>query len=289
MKLHLMDGTYELFRSHFGSPPRTSPAGQEVGGIYGIIASTLSLLSEPGVTHLAAAFDSVIESFRNEVYPQYKSGEGIDEVLLAQFPIAERALQALGVTVWPMVEFEADDALAAAAWRWVSAVDQVVVLTPDKDLAQCYGNPKIIGYDRRRQAFIDSDGVMEKFGVHPVSIPDYLALVGDAADGLPGLAGWGAKSSSIILERYIHLESIPLEADRWDVKVRSAEKLAATLRTHMGDALLFRFLAQLRPDVPLAEDLADLEWKGADRKAFTELCDEFGFDRLRDRPHKWAD
>lgn len=284
-----MDGTYELFRSHFGSPPRTSPAGQEVGGIYGIIASTLSLLSEPGVTHLAAAFDSVIESFRNEVYPQYKSGEGIDEVLLAQFPIAERALQALGVTVWPMVEFEADDALAAAAWRWVSAVDQVVVLTPDKDLAQCYGNPKIIGYDRRRQAFIDSDGVMEKFGVRPVSIPDYLALVGDAADGLPGLAGWGAKSSSIILERYIHLESIPLEADRWDVKVRSAEKLAATLRTHMGDALLFRFLAQLRPDVPLAEDLADLEWKGADRKAFTELCDEFGFDRLRDRPHKWAD
>ncbi len=289
MKLHLMDGTYELFRSHFGSPPRTSPAGQEVGGIYGIIASTLSLLSEPGVTHLAAAFDSVIESFRNEVYPQYKSGEGIDEVLLAQFPIAERALQALGVTVWPMVEFEADDALAAAAWRWVSAVDQVVVLTPDKDLAQCYGNPKIIGYDRRRQAFIDSDGVMEKFGVRPVSIPDYLALVGDAADGLPGLAGWGAKSSSIILERYIHLESIPLEADRWDVKVRSAEKLAATLRTHMGDALLFRFLAQLRPDVPLAEDLADLEWKGADRKAFTELCGEFGFDRLRDRPHKWAD
>lgn len=289
MKLHLMDGTYELFRSHFGSPPRTSPTGQEVGGIYGIIASTLSLLNEPGVTHLAAAFDSVIESFRNEVYPEYKSGEGIDDVLLTQFPIAERALEALGVRVWPMVEFEADDALAAAAWRWVSEVDQVVVLTPDKDLAQCYGNPKIIGYDRRRQVFIDTNGVMEKFGVRPVSIPDYLALVGDAADGLPGLAGWGAKSSSIILERYIHLESIPLEADRWDVKVRSAAKLAETLRTHMGDALLFRFLAQLRPDVPLTDDLADLEWKGANREAFAELCDEFGFDRLRDRPHKWAE
>jgi 5'-3' exonuclease len=289
MKLHLMDGTYELFRSHFGSPPRRSPSGQEVGGIYGIIASTLSLLNEPGVTHLAAAFDTVIESFRNDVYTEYKSGEGIDEVLLAQFPLAERALEALGVTVWPMVEFEADDALAAAAWRWVSDVDQVVVLTPDKDLAQCYGNPKIVGYDRRRQTFIDSAGVMEKFGVRPVSIPDYLALVGDAADGLPGLAGWGAKSSSIILERYIHLESIPLEVDRWDVKVRSAERLATTLRTHMGDALLFRFLAQLRPDVPLTEDLADLEWRGANRTAFTELCDELGFDRLRDRPHKWAD
>ena len=289
MKLHLMDGTYELFRSHFGSPPRTSPAGQPVGGIYGIISSTLALLSEPGVTHLAAAFDTVIESFRNEVYPQYKSGEGIDEVLLNQFPLAERAMSALGVTVWPMVEFEADDVLAAAAWRWVADVDQVVVLTPDKDLAQCYGNPKIVGYDRRNRVFIDTDGVMEKFGVRPISIPDYLALVGDAADGLPGLAGWGAKSSSIILERYIHLENIPLDHARWDVKVRGAEKLATTLRTHMGDALLYRFLAQLRPDVPLHEELADLEWKGAKRDEYVALCDEMGFDRLRDRPSKWAD
>ncbi len=289
MKLHLMDGTYELFRSHFGSPPRTSPDGHQVGGIYGIISSTLALLSEPGVTHLAAAFDTVIESFRNEVYPEYKTGEGIDEVLLYQFPLAERAMKALGVTVWSMVEFEADDALATAAWKWVHDVDEVVVLTPDKDLAQCYGNPKIVGYDRRKRAFIDTAGVLEKFGVRPVSIPDYLALVGDAADGLPGLPGWGAKSSSILLERYIHLESIPLDAGRWDVTVRSADKLATTLRTQMGEALLYRFLAQLRPDVPLAEELADLEWKGADRKAFTELCDELGFDRLRDRPQKWAE
>ncbi len=289
MKLHLMDGTYELFRSHFGSPPRTSPTGQEVGGIYGIISSTLALLSEPGVTHLAAAFDTVIESFRNEVYPHYKTGEGIDEVLLAQFPLAERAMEALGVTVWSMVEFEADDALAAAAWRWVTEVDQVVVLTPDKDLAQCYGNPKIVGYDRRKQAFIDTDAVVEKFGVRPISIPDYLALVGDTADGLPGLPGWGAKSSSVLLDRYVHLESIPLEAARWDVTVRGAEKLATTLRTRMGDALLFRFLAQLRPDVPLAEDLADLEWRGVRREPFLELCAELGFDRLRDRPQRWAD
>ncbi len=284
-----MDGTYELFRSHFGAPPRTSPDGQEVGGTYGIIASTLALLSEQGVTHLAAAFDTVIESFRNEVYPLYKSGEGIDEVLLNQFPLAERAMDALGVTVWSMIEFEADDALATAAWRWVTDVDQVVVLTPDKDLAQCYGNPKIVGYDRRRQAFIDIDAVAEKFGVLPVSIPDYLALVGDAADGLPGLPGWGAKSSSVLLDRYVHLESIPLDVARWDVKVRGAEKLAATLRTQMGDALLFRFLAQLRPDVPLTEDLSDMEWQGAKREPFLELCDELGFDRLRDRPHKWAD
>ena len=289
MKLHLMDGTYELFRSHFGSPPRTSPSGRQVGGIYGIISSTLALLGEPGVTHLAAAFDTVIESFRNEVYPQYKTGEGIDQVLLDQFPLAERAMDALGVTVWSVIEFEADDALATAAWRWVTEVDQVVVLTPDKDLAQCYGNPKIVGYDRRRQAFIDTAAVVEKFGVRPISIPDYLALVGDAADGLPGLAGWGAKSSSVLLDRYIHLESIPLEAARWDVSVRSAEKLATTLRTHMGEALLYRFLAQLRPDVPLQEDLADIEWKGVRREPFLELCDELGFDRLRDRPRKWAD
>lgn len=289
MKLHLLDGTYELFRSHFGAPPRTSPSGQEVGATYGIIASTLSLLGEPGVTHVAAAFDTVIVSFRNEVYPAYKSGEGIDEVLLEQFDLAERALRALGVTVWSMTEFEADDALATAAWRWADDVEQVVVLTPDKDLAQCYGHHKIVGYDRRRQTFIDAAGVLEKFGVRPESIPDYLALVGDAADGLPGLQGWGAKSSSVLLERYGHLEHIPLDPVRWDVKVRSADKLAATLRRWMGDALLFRFLAQLRRDVPLAEDLTDLEWRGAQRQQFQALCDELGFDRLRDRPQKWAD
>ncbi len=289
MKLHLMDGTYELFRAFFGAPPRSSPAGQEVGATYGIVASTLALLSERGVTHLGAAFDTVIESFRNDVFPAYKTGAGIDESLLAQFPLAERAMRAIGVTVWSMVEFEADDALATAAAKWASEVEQVVVLTPDKDLAQCYGDPKIVGYDRRRQTFIDGAAVLAKFGVRPESIPDYLALVGDSADGLPGLPGWGAKSSSVVLERYRHLEEIPLDAARWDVKVRGAEKLGVTLRERMGDALLFRFLAQLRYDVPLQEDLADLEWKGVPRQPFLELCDELGFTQLRDRPHRWAD
>lgn len=289
MKLHVMDGTYELFRAHFGAPPRLSRTGQEVGATYGIMASTLSLLAEPGVTHVAAAFDTLIESYRNEVYPLYKSGEGIDEVLLSQFGLAERAMSAIGVTVWSMVEFEADDALATAAGRWSGDVEQVVVLTPDKDLAQCYGDPKVVGYDRRRQQFIDAAGVVEKFGVPPDSIPDYLALVGDAADGLPGLPGWGAKSSSVILARYGHLEQIPLDAARWDVAVRGAEKLAVTLRTRMGDALLYRFLAQLRFDVPLQETLADLEWKGVPREPFLDFCDELGFDRLRDRPQRWAD
>lgn len=284
-----MDGTYELFRAFFGAPPRTSPSGQEVGATYGIVASTLALLSEQGVTHLGAAFDTVIESFRNDVFPDYKTGAGIDEQLLAQFPLAERAMRAIGVTVWSMVEFEADDALATAAARWAPDVDQVIVLTPDKDLAQCYGDPKVVGYDRRRQVIIDGPGVMEKFGVRPASIPDYLALVGDSADGLPGLPGWGAKSSSIVLERYRHLEEIPLDAGRWDVTVRGAGKLGVTLRERMGDALLYRFLAQLRYDVPLQEDLSDLEWQGVPRQAFTELCDELGFTQLRDRPHKWAD
>lgn len=284
-----MDGTYELFRAFFGAPPRTSPSGQEVGATYGIVASTLALLSEQGVTHLGAAFDTVIESFRNDVFPDYKTGAGIDEQLLAQFPLAERAMRAIGVTVWSMVEFEADDALATAAARWAPDVDQVIVLTPDKDLAQCYGDPKVVGYDRRRQVIIDGPGVMEKFGVRPASIPDYLALVGDSADGLPGLPGWGAKSSSIVLERYRHLEEIPLDAGRWDVTVRGAGKLGVTLRERMGDALLYRFLAQLRYDVPLREDLSDLEWQGVPRQAFTELCDELGFTQLRDRPHKWAD
>jgi 5'-3' exonuclease len=188
-----------------------------------------------------------------------------------------------------MIEFEADDALATAAWRWVPEVDQVVVLTPDKDLTQCYGNSKIVGYDRRKRAFIDIAAVQEKFGVLPASIPDYLALVGDSADAIPGLAGWGAKSSATVLDRYVHLENIPLDEARWDVTVRSSAKLAETLRTDMGDALLFRFLAQLRPDVPLAEDLPDMEWKGVRREPFRELCDELGFSGLKNRPDRWID
>lgn len=288
MKLHLIDGTYELFRAHFGAPPRIAPDGRAVGATYGITASILALLAEPGVTHIAAAFDSVIESFRNEVYPGYKTGVGIDEDLLAQFPLAERAMEAIGVTVWSMYDYEADDALATGATRWVDEVERVVVMTPDKDLSQLYGNPKIVGYDRRRQAFRDAAGVFEKFGVPPASIPDWLALVGDAADGLPGLPGWGAKSSAKVLARYGHLELIPLEASLWDVAVRGAANLVVTLRRRMGDALLYRFLATLRHDVPLDGDLASLEWRGVPRDAFEALCDELGFGRLRDRPSRWA-
>lgn len=289
MRLYLIDGTYELFRNHFGGgPTRTAPNGREVSATYGLIGSTLALLSDPEVTHVAASFDSVVESFRNDVYTGYKTGEGIDEVLLDQFSLAERAMRALGVTVWSMYEYEADDGLASGAVRWVDQVEQVVIMSPDKDMAQLYGDPRIVGYDRRRGVFIDREAVVEKFGVEPSSIPDWLALVGDAADGLPGLPGWGAKSSATILARYRHLEEIPLDASRWDVKVRGAEKLAATLRAQMGDALLFRYLAQLRTDVPLAESLADLEWRGVPRGRYEAFCDELGFERLKERPTRWA-
>lgn len=288
-KLYLIDGTYELFRSYFGAPPRQAPDGMEVGATAGIIASTLSLLTEPGLTHVAAAFDSVIESFRNEIYPPYKDGTGIEQVLLDQFPLAERAMRAIGVTVWSMYDYEADDALATGARRWVDDVDEVVVMTPDKDLSQIYDDPRIRGYDRRKGSFIDRDAVVEKFGVEPASIPDWLGLVGDAADALPGLPGWGAKSSATILARYGHLEHIPLDASLWDVKVRGADKLAATLVEHMGEALLYRYLALLRTDVPLPDSLGDLEWKGVPRQRYESLCDELGLGGLKERPHRWAD
>ncbi|MCH7845935.1 MAG: flap endonuclease [Acidobacteria bacterium] len=287
MKLYLIDGTYELFRSYFGAPPRQAPDGMEVGATAGIIASTLSLLTEPGLTHVAAAFDSVIESFRNEIYPPYKDGTGIEQALLDQFPLAERAMRAIGVTVWSMYDYEADDALATGARRWVDDVDEVVVMTPDKDLSQIYDDPRIRGYDRRKGSFIDRKAVVEKFGVEPASIPDWLGLVGDAADALPGLPGWGAKSSATILARYGHLEHIPLDASLWDVKVRGADKLAATLVEHMGEALLYRYLALLRTDVPLPDSLGDLEWKGVPRQRYESLCDELGFDGLKERPHRW--
>lgn len=289
MKLHLLDGTYELFRSYFGAPKRSGPDGREVGAIRGILASTLALLEEPDVTHVGAAFDSVIPSFRNDMFPGYKTGEGIEEDLLDQFPLAEKAMKAIGVTVWSMYDYEADDALGTAAWRWSSDVEQVIILSPDKDMTQCVDGRRIVAYDRRRQMLIDEAGVIEKFGVLPESIPDYLGLVGDSADGFPGLRGWGAKSSATLLARYGHLENIPLEPERWDVKVRSAEKLAATLRADIGHALLYRFLAVLRRDVPLEEDLADLEWKGVPKRPFESLCEELGFNDLAQRPQRWQE
>ena len=289
MKLHLLDGTYELFRSYFGAPPRKAPNGGEIGAVHGVMASVIKLLQEDGVTHLGAAFDSEIRSFRNDLYSGYKSEAGVPAELLAQFPIIEAGIEAIGVPVWRMEEYEADDALATAAARFADEVEQVVIMSPDKDMAQCITGQQIVGFDRRKKAFIDEAGVWEKFGVAPESIPDYLGLVGDTADGFPGLRGWGAKSASLVLARYGHIEQIPLRSEMWDVQVRGADRLVETLRTDVAQALLFRFLAVLRRDVPLTETLEDLKWKGVPRQAFVEFCDEYGFGSLRDRPQRWID
>lgn len=287
MELHVIDGTYELYRSYYGAPKRLSPSGLEVGGTYGITAATLGMLAESGATHVAAAFDSIIESWRNERYEAYKTGAGIEPDLWAQFPLAERAMEAIGVTVWPMYEFETDDALATAVELWADVVDRIVVHTPDKDMTQLYGHPNVFGYLRRERKFVDAPDVVAKFGVPPESIPDYLALVGDTADGYPGLAGWGAKSSSTVLAKFGHIESIPLDHEEWGLTVRSAAKLAATLRDKIADAVLFKELATLRRDVPLEESIEDLEWRGVPRKLFTDFCDEFGFTQLLSRPSRW--
>lgn len=289
MQLHLIDGTYELFRGHFGAPSRTNPDGIEVGGTYAITAATLAVLAEDEVTHIAAAFDTVIESFRNQLYEGYKTSAGIAPELHAQFPLAEEAMRAIGVTVWSMYDHETDDALATAAYRWVDGVDRIVVHSPDKDMAQLYGHPRIVGYDRRKRSFIDCDAVVEKFGVLPESIPDYLALVGDSADGFPGLAGWGAKSSSALLSRYRHVEDIPAHAEDWDVTVRGAARLAASLTAGRKDVALYKDLATLRRDVPLGESLEDLRWRGVPRARFLAFCERHGFGGLRQRPHLWLD
>jgi 5'-3' exonuclease len=288
MRLYLIDGTYELFRAYFGVPKRTA-AGREVGAVHGILGATLRLLAESEVTHVAAAFDSVIESFRNELYAPYKTGEGTPDELLEQFPLAERAMRACGVTVWPMYEYETDDALATAAMRWADDVDQVVVMSPDKDMTQLYGHPRIVGYNVRTRRFMDAEGVFEKFGVGPESITDYLALVGDTADGYPGLKGWGPKSASTVLAKFGHIEDIPLDAALWNVPVRGAETLVCSLRAGIADALLYRYLAFLRRDVPLPDSLIDLEWQGVPRATFESLCDELSFGTLRDRPKRWLE
>jgi 5'-3' exonuclease len=283
MRLHLLDGTYELFRAYYAVPQRTAPDGREVGAIRGIIDTTLPLLLDEEVTHVAVATDHVIESYRNDMFAGYKTGEGVEPALMAQFPLAERAFAALGMTVWAMVEFEADDAMAAAAHRWRDAVDQVVLLSPDKDLTQMVEGERVVAFNRRERKRLAEPDVIEKFGVRPESIPDYLALVGDTADGVPGLPGWGAKSASAVLARYVHLEAIPPSALDWEVTVRGAAKLAATLVERMDDAYLYRTLTTLRTDVPLPESLEDLEWRGVDGPAFDALCEELGFDSFAER------
>jgi 5'-3' exonuclease len=288
MRLHLLDGTYELYRSYFGAPPRKAPNGTEIGAVHGLMSSTLNLLQRDGVTHLGAAFDTVIRSFRNALFPGYKTEAGTPEELLAQFPHAEEGLEAIGVVVWRMEEYEADDAIASAVEKFSGEVEQVVMMSPDKDLAQCVVGEQVVGYDRRKGAFIDEQGVWNKFGVAPESIPDYLALVGDNADNLPGLPGWGAKSSALALGEYRHLEAIPLEAHLWRPAVRGLERLVESLRNGIAEALVYRFLATLRRDVPIPEDLGDLEWKGVPRDRFEEFCDRWGFGSLREKPQRWA-
>jgi 5'-3' exonuclease len=290
VRLHLLDGTYELFRSHYGRRDTViAPDGHDVRATLGILESTLSLLREPGVTHLAASFDTVIESFRNEMFPLYKSSAGMEEELLRQFPFAEDALEAIGVVVWRNIEFEADDALAAAAIKWVDEVEQVVICSPDKDLCQVVVSDRIVTYNRREQKIVDEEGVVEKFGIHPESIPDYLALVGDTADGVPGLPGWGAKSSSAILSRFPRLELIPPDPVDWGVVVRGAAKLAESLAVNQEAVYLFRELTTLRLDAPIEETLDDLEWKGVPSARFREFCETMGFDADSINVHRWAD
>ncbi len=278
LRIHVVDGTYELYRSYYGAPPAHAPDGREVGAVRGLIRTLLSLLNEDGVSHAACAFDHVIESFRNDLFGGYKTGEGVPEDLMDQFPLAERASAALGVVVWPMVEFEADDALATAAARWAKArgVEQVVICSPDKDLAQCVRGTRVVCLDRMRRRVLDEAGVIAKFGVSPASIADWLALVGDDADGIPGIPGWGAKSASTLLARYGHIEAIPDDPGRWDVSVRGAAKLAGALAERRKDAALYRRLATVREDVPLSEGLDDLRWRGVRRDDLDTLCREIG-------------
>jgi 5'-3' exonuclease len=295
MQVHLVDATYELFRAHFSPrPPVLGRDGMILSGVSGLAEQLLYLLREQGGTHVGAATDRVIESFRNDLYPGYKSSAGMPPELLAQFPIAEQAIEALGVTLWPMVEFEADDAIAAAADRFAAdpAVERILICTPDKDMAQLVTGDRIVLWDRRRETIYDEDGVRAKWGVPPESVPDRLALVGDAADGFPGLPGWGDKGASAVLARYGHLEDIPANGSEWDVPgLRGAVTLAATLRNQWDDALLFRDLARLRTTadgVPIAErDVEELRWQGADRATWEAFCDEWDLPRLRARPHRW--
>ena len=290
MKVHLVDGTYELFRAFFGVPEARDAAGRPVNAIRGLLATLVSLLHEPGVSHVACAFDHVIESFRNELFAGYKTGEGIDADLLAQFHPAEDAMRALGVVVWPMVEFEADDALATGAllYRDAPGVEQVVLCSPDKDLSQCVVGTRVICRDRRKRQDRDEDGVVARFGVRPPSIPDWLALVGDTADGIPGVPGWGEKSASAVLAAHGHIERIPDEASQWRADVRGRDRLAASLAGHRKEAYLYRDLATVRTDVPIAESLADLEWRGARRDELAALCDAIGAPEIVDRVRRWA-
>jgi 5'-3' exonuclease len=263
LEIYLVDGTYELFRHYYALPSARDEDGHEVAAVRGVLTSVLGMI-KGGATHIAVATDHIIESFRNDLWPGYKTGEGIEPDLLAQFPLLEEVLAAAGVVVWPMVEFEADDAIAAAAVAAAKNKDvtRVVICTPDKDLAQCVSGSRIVQLNRRTRVIMDEAGVIQKFGVSPESIPDYLALVGDTADGYPGLRGWGAKSSAAVLAKFVHLESIPKDCREWRVNAANAGALAATLCGQWDNAILFRRLATLRTDIKLFDDVDELRWRG---------------------------
>ena len=286
-RIHLIDGTFELFRAYYALPSSAAPDGREVGAIRGLIASTLSLLREEAVTHVAAATDHVIESFRNQLFAGYKTGAGIPPDLWAQFPLAEDAFDALGVRVWPMIEFEADDAIATAAARFSGVSEQVIIVSPDKDFAQCVEGRRVVTYDRMRRAMYDDAAVRGKFGVPPAAIPDFLALVGDSADGIPGIPGWGARSAAALLAAYGRLEAIPDDPGAWSVSVRNRDRLAGTLAARRTDAQLYKRLATLRRDVPLAERLEDLHWRGVPRQRYEAFCAQLGLVDLTQRPSIW--
>jgi len=273
MDIYLIDGTYELFRHFFAVPSAVDDTGQEIGAVRGVLNSMVSMLNKE-VTHIGVATDHVVESFRNDLYPYYKTSLGVPPELMSQFPILEDALRSLGMKVWPMIEFEADDALAAAASKAAQydEVRQIVICTPDKDLSQCIVGDRVVQLDRRRNIIRNEAGVIEKFGVKPESIPDYLALVGDTADGYPGLPGWGAKAAASVLSLYPHFEDIPRDFEQCNPSIRNGRKLSATLSAQWDDAILFRELATLRLDVPVFSKLEELQWQGP-RTDFEAFCE----------------
>lgn len=278
MRLHLVDGTFELFRAHFSArPPHRTPGGKELKATLGVVQSLFSLVQDASeaATHLAVAFDNPITSFRNRLFDAYKSDEGVDPMLRDQFDDVERAVAAAGFVVWRMVDFEADDALATGAVRWGPEVEQVRLMTPDKDLGQVLAGERVVQVDRVRKRVLTEATLRERWSIAPASVPDFLALVGDTADGIPGLRGWGEKSASLVLSAYRHLEAIPPLAYHWSVRPRSADRLADALANHRDEAHLYRTLATLRVDVPLAESLEDLRWRGV-REDFPHWCEEVG-------------